>query len=90
MNATFDEVEQQWKALETGNTVADRIFFEAYFNHLLATKIQAAGYGIRRTESHFELASVSRELVESSAGGQTSSSSLHATNTECLNRRPGR
>ena len=64
MNATFDEVEQQWKALETGNTVADRIFFEAHFNHLLATKLRVAGYGIRRTESHFELASVSRELVE--------------------------
>ena len=64
MNATFDEVEQQWKALEIGNTVADRVFFEAHFNHLVATKLQAAGYGIRRTESHFELASVSRELVE--------------------------
>jgi conjugative relaxase-like TrwC/TraI family protein len=63
MNATFDEVEQQWKALETGNTVADRIFFEAHFNHSLATKLEGAGYGIRRTESHFELASVSRELV---------------------------
>src|ERR1700737_2023023 len=64
MNATFDEVEQQWKALEIGNTVADRVFFEAHFNHLVATKLQAGGYGIRRTESHFELASVSRELVE--------------------------
>src|SRR5271166_5757277 len=64
MNATFDEVEQQWKALEVGNTVGDRIFFEAHFNHLLATKLQAAGYGIRRTKSHFELASLSRELVE--------------------------
>ena len=64
MNATFDEVEQQWNALEVGNTVAERIFFEAQFNHLLATKLEGAGYGIRRTESHFELASVSRELVE--------------------------
>ena len=64
MNATFDAVEQQWKAVEIGNTVADRVFFEAHFNHLVATKLQAAGYGIRRTESHFELASVSRELVE--------------------------
>ena len=64
MNATFDEVEQKWKALEIGNTVADRVFFEAYFNHLVATKLQAASYGIRRTDSHFELASVSRELVE--------------------------
>src|ERR1700732_5569021 len=52
MNATFDEVEQQWKALEIGNTVADRVFFEAHFNHLVATKLRAGGYGIRRTESN--------------------------------------
>jgi hypothetical protein len=31
---------------------------------LLATKLQAAGYRIRRTENHFELAIVNRELVE--------------------------
>src|SRR5260370_39681219 len=35
-----------------------------HFHHLLAAKIEASGYGIRRTEHHFELASVSRELVE--------------------------
>ena len=50
--------------LEVGNTVGDRIFFEALFNHLLATKLEAAGYGIRRTESHFEFASVSREFSQ--------------------------
>ena len=64
MNATFDEVEKQWKALEVGNTVGDRTFYEAQFHHLLATKLEAASYGIRRTEHHFELSSVSRELVE--------------------------
>jgi conjugative relaxase-like TrwC/TraI family protein len=64
MNATFDEVEKEWKALEVGNTVGDRTFYEAHFNHLLAAKLEAAGYGIRRTERHFELVSVSRELIE--------------------------
>ena len=64
MNATFDEVEKEWKALEVGNTVGDRTFYEAHFHHLLATRLEASGYGIRRTERHFELASVSRELVE--------------------------
>jgi conjugative relaxase-like TrwC/TraI family protein len=64
MNATFDEVEKEWKALEVGNTVGDRTFYEAHFNHLVAAKLEGAGYGIRRTEHHFELASVSRELVE--------------------------
>src|SRR6201981_938921 len=32
--------------------------------HRLASKLEASGYGIRRTDSHFELASVNRELVE--------------------------
>ncbi|HEY1476273.1 MAG TPA: MobF family relaxase [Chthoniobacterales bacterium] len=64
MNATFDEAEKEWKALEVGNTVGDRTFYEAHFNHLVAAKLEGAGYGIRRTEHHFELASVSRELVE--------------------------
>src|SRR6516162_10148387 len=64
MNATFDEVEKEWKALEVGNTVGDRVFYEAHFHHQLASKLEAFGYGIRRTDSHFELASVSRELVE--------------------------
>jgi len=64
MNATFDEVENEWKALEVGNTVGDRTFYEAHFHHLLAAKLDASGYGIRRTEQHFEFASVNRELVE--------------------------
>jgi len=58
MNATFDEVEKEWKALEVGNTVGDRTFYEAHFHHVLATKREVSGYGIRRTEHHFELASV--------------------------------
>jgi hypothetical protein len=36
MNATFDEMEKEWKALEVGNTVGDRTFYEAHFHHLLA------------------------------------------------------
>src|SRR5271166_977443 len=64
MNATFDAVEKEWKALEIGNTVGDRTFYEAHFHHLLAAKLYFSGHGIRRTEHHFELSSVSRELVE--------------------------
>jgi hypothetical protein len=45
------------------NLKADAPFFEAAFNARLADKLIAAGYGIRRTERDFELASVSRELI---------------------------
>src|ERR1700731_4097988 len=64
MNATLDVVERKWKALEIGNTVGDRTFYEAHFHHLLAARLDASGYGIRRTEQHFEFASASRELGE--------------------------
>jgi hypothetical protein len=43
MNATFDEVEKEWKALEVGNAVGDRVFYEAHFHHRLAAKLEASG-----------------------------------------------
>jgi conjugative relaxase-like TrwC/TraI family protein len=63
-NATFDPVEKRWKAGQFMNLKADAPFFEAAFNARLADKLLANGYGIRRTERDFELASVSRELIE--------------------------
>jgi conjugative relaxase-like TrwC/TraI family protein len=63
-NATFDQAEGRWKAGQFMNLKADAPFFEAAFNARLADKLLAAGYGIRRTERDFELASVSRELIE--------------------------
>jgi conjugative relaxase-like TrwC/TraI family protein len=63
-NATFDPVEERWKAGQFMNLKADAPFFEAAFNARLADKLLAEGYGIRRTERDFELACVSRELIE--------------------------
>jgi hypothetical protein len=57
-------VEDRWKAGQFMNLKADAPFSEAAFNARLADKMLAAGYGIRRTDKSFELASVSRELVE--------------------------
>lgn len=64
MNATLDEVEKEWKALEIGNTIGDRTFYDAYFNHALAKSMVENGYGIRRTENNFELSTVSRVLID--------------------------
>jgi conjugative relaxase-like TrwC/TraI family protein len=63
-NATFDELEQRWKAGQFGNIKRDAPFYEAAFNARLAKTLVESGYGIRRTERSFELASVSRELIE--------------------------
>jgi conjugative relaxase-like TrwC/TraI family protein len=63
-NATFDPIEERWKAGQFINLKADAPFFEAAFNGRLVDKLLADGYEIRRTERDFELASVSRELIE--------------------------
>jgi TrwC relaxase len=46
------------------NLKADAPFFEAAFNARLADKLLDDAYGIRRAKRDFELASVSRELIE--------------------------
>jgi conjugative relaxase-like TrwC/TraI family protein len=63
-NATYDEIEARWKAGQFGNIKRDAPFYEAAFNARLGKALVDAGYGIRRTERNFELASVSRELIE--------------------------
>ena len=63
-NATWDQEETRWKAVQFGNTKTDAPFYEAGFHSLLASKLLEAGYAIRRTERDFELACVSRELIE--------------------------
>jgi conjugative relaxase-like TrwC/TraI family protein len=63
-NVTFDPQEKRWKAGQFMNVKADAPFYEAAFNARLASKLLAAGYAIRRTDRNFELASVSRALVE--------------------------
>ena len=63
-NAIFDPVEERWKAGQFMNFKADAPFFEAAFNARLADKLLVEGHGIRRTERDFELASVSRELIQ--------------------------
>jgi len=63
-NATYDEVEQRWKAGQFGNIKRDAPFYQAAFNARLGKALVEAGYGIRRTDRSFELASVSRELIE--------------------------
>ena len=63
-NATWDQEETRWKAVQFGNTKTDAPFYEAGFHSLLASKLLEAGYAIRRTERDFERACVSRQLIE--------------------------
>jgi conjugative relaxase-like TrwC/TraI family protein len=82
-NATFDETENRWKAGQFMSLKADAPFYEAAFNARLASKLIDAGYGIRRTDRDFELASVSRELSRSFPSARFRSKSCFAASTRC-------
>ena len=63
-NATFDNKENRWKALDTrGMFDAIRFVTEVYRNEL-ARRLQALGYRLRPTANGFEIAGVSEELIQ--------------------------
>jgi len=62
MNATWDPVEQKWKAAELGQLKHDLPFFEAVFHNRLASNLKELGYGVERKGKAFEIAGVSDEL----------------------------
>ena len=63
-NATFDGVENKMKAGDFAAVMRDKSFYEAGFNARLAGKLAALGYGIEKTARYWEVAGVSRPLVE--------------------------
>ncbi|MGA8656625.1 MAG: relaxase domain-containing protein [Chthoniobacterales bacterium] len=80
-NATFDAQENRWKAGQFMNLKADAPFYEAAFNARLASKLIESGYAIRRTDRDFELASVSREMIEKFRSGLEQSNNWRTRNT---------
>lgn len=54
-NATFDEVENRWKAGQFGDLKADAPFFEAVFHAELANRLRENGYSIQRGSHGWEL-----------------------------------
>jgi conjugative relaxase-like TrwC/TraI family protein len=63
-NATFDPVEGRWKAGSFMKIKSTAPVFQKAFHNRVASKLEAAGFKIRRTEHAFELSNVSRELIE--------------------------
>jgi len=63
-NATYDDVEDKWKAGEFGTIKKDAAYFEAYFHAAFSGKLGEMGYGIERTDKGWELAGVERETIE--------------------------
>ncbi|MCE9565791.1 MAG: relaxase domain-containing protein [Planctomycetes bacterium] len=63
-NATFDPVEDKWKAAEIGEIKHDSPWFEAIYHNRLAANLRDLGYGIRREGKAFEVAGISREMID--------------------------
>lgn len=64
-NATFDAVENRWKALQNHELLRARKFAENAYYHELARELRGFGYRIRnRVRGDFEIEGVSEELCE--------------------------
>lgn len=64
-NATFDAVEDRWKALENYELLRARKFAENVYYHEIARDLKACGYRIRnRARGDFEIEGVTDELCQ--------------------------
>ncbi len=64
-NATFDTVENRWKALQNHELLRARKFAENAYYHELTRELRSFGYGIRnRARGDFEIEGVSGNLCE--------------------------
>lgn len=64
MNATYDEVEKQWKAGQFGQLKRDATYYQAAYHVRLAACLQKLGYDIEPQLKSFEVAGVHRPLIE--------------------------
>jgi conjugative relaxase-like TrwC/TraI family protein len=63
-NATFDEVENRWKAIQLGDIVRDKGYYQAAFHARLAHKLSELGYAIQKDGNSFRLAGIDRSTIE--------------------------
>ena len=64
LNATFDEQENRWKAIELGQTKLDSNYYLAIFNSKLANNLKSIGYKIRPTKYAFEIQGVPQSAID--------------------------
>jgi conjugative relaxase-like TrwC/TraI family protein len=66
-NATFDAVEERWKAGQFRGLIADKGYFQEYFHTLLAQRLMESGYKLRRTDRgwhQWEMACITDREIE--------------------------
>lgn len=63
-NATFDGVENKWKAGQFQNLKRDAPYYEAAFHARLATKVKDLGYDIERTKNGWEIEGLPNRVLK--------------------------
>jgi len=63
-NATFDPVEQRWKALQSSGMFGAIHYGTAVYRNELASRLHGLGYGTRGTAHGFEIEGVDQKLIE--------------------------
>jgi conjugative relaxase-like TrwC/TraI family protein len=63
-NATFDDVEGRWKAIQLGDIFRDKGYYQAAFHARLAHRLSELGYGIEKDGNSFRLAGIERSTIE--------------------------
>ena len=66
-NATFDPIEERWKAGQFRGLIADKGYYQEYFHTLLAQRLTECGYRLRRTDRgwhQWEMASITDREIE--------------------------
>jgi hypothetical protein len=63
-NATYDPVEDKWKAAQFSNLVRDKGYYQAAFHSRLAGKLADLGYGIERDGKSFRLLGIDKSLTD--------------------------
>lgn len=63
-NATYDEKEEKWKAVQFRNMVATIPYYRELFGSKLANNLKGAGYQLERTSNNFEIAGYDRSTIE--------------------------
>lgn len=64
MNVTWDETEQRFKAGQFHDIKQDMPYYQARFLKRLADKLQSNGYGIRKTQSGFEVTTIPQKAID--------------------------
>ena len=63
-NITFAENRNRFQAIEIGTIWTLSPYYEALYHSVFSNELEKAGYGINRTKDRWEIAGISREVIE--------------------------